>query len=73
MLEKQKIRRRLSLKTVERIIIKLILLQCIFLVAFQFFLSREDVFMEFTKLAQYEGVTNNNYTKIMETFNAMND
>jgi hypothetical protein len=61
------------MKTIERIIIKLILIQFICLLAFQAVFHREDSFLELKKLAQYEGVTKNNYTKIIETFNGLND
>lgn len=56
------------MKTIERIIIKIILFQfvCLFLV--QLLLSFDTQFFHLTKLAQYEGVSNNNYTKVVETF-----
>lgn len=61
------------MKTIERIIIKLILIQVLCLLAFQLIFHREDSFLEVKKLAQYEGVTKNNYMKIIETFNGLND
>ncbi|CAH0345564.1 MULTISPECIES: YpfB family protein [unclassified Bacillus (in: firmicutes)] len=60
------------MKSIERIIIKLILIQVICLLAFQAVFHRADSFLELKKLAAYEGVTKNNYTKIIETFNDEN-
>ncbi|MFD9626796.1 YpfB family protein [Peribacillus muralis] len=57
------------MKTFERLLIKVILIQLACLFLFQFLLSRDDQFFELTKLSKYEGVTSNNYTKIVETFN----
>ncbi|PLS16368.1 hypothetical protein CVD28_18045 [Bacillus sp. M6-12] len=57
------------MKTVERIIIKLIIIQAICLLFFQFLFHREDSFLELKKMAQYEGVHTDNYTKVIETFN----
>lgn len=61
------------MKTVERIIIKLIIIQFIFLFLIQFFLSFENHTMQLSKLSQYEGVNRNNYTKIIETFNGVSE
>ncbi|MDQ0219007.1 hypothetical protein ELQ35_09990 [Peribacillus cavernae] len=61
------------MKTTERIIIKLILIQVVCLLAFQVVFHREDSFLKIKKLAEYEGVTKNNYTKIIETFNGRNN
>ncbi|WP_312859678.1 YpfB family protein [Peribacillus huizhouensis] len=57
----------------ERIIIKLIWIQLIFLLVFQLFLNREESFGQLKKLAQYEGVNSNNYTKVIETFEDLQD
>jgi hypothetical protein len=56
----------------ERIIIKLIIIQLICLVLFQF-IFHQNSFIELKKLAKYEGVNQNNYTKIIETFNDLQD
>ncbi|RFU65557.1 DUF5359 family protein [Peribacillus glennii] len=61
------------MKTIERMIIKLIIIQAISLLAFQILFHREDSFLELKRLAEYEGVTKNNYMKIIETFNNLND
>ncbi|WP_409301412.1 YpfB family protein [Peribacillus sp. SCS-155] len=52
----------------ERIIIKLVVIQIICLVIFQIIFHNQTMF-EFKKLTQYEGVNDDNYTKIIETFN----
>jgi hypothetical protein len=56
------------MKTVERIIIKLIIIQAVFLFLIQIFLSFENHVVQLSKLSEYEGVNRNNYTKIIETF-----
>lgn len=57
------------MKTFERLLIKVIVFQFICLLFFQLLLSSENRIFELTKLSKYEGVNNNNYTKIIETFN----
>lgn len=59
------------MKTVERIIIKLIIIHVIFLFLIQVYLSFENNFMQLSKLSQYEGVNSDNYTKIIETFDGV--
>ena len=61
------------MKTVERIIIKLIIIQVIFLFLIQVFLSFENHVVQLSKLSQYEGVNSNNYTKIIETFEGVSE
>ncbi|WP_436377020.1 YpfB family protein [Cytobacillus sp. BC1816] len=56
------------MKTVERIILKLIILQFVFLLFTQFFFHRMDAFPELKQLTQYEGVTDQNFTELLETF-----
>lgn len=55
------------MKTVERIIMKVIVIQMIFLFLIQIFLRFENHSVQLSKLSQYEGVNSNNYTKIIET------
>ncbi|MFJ7746004.1 YpfB family protein [Peribacillus sp. NPDC097295] len=57
------------MRTFERLLIKVIVIQLICLLFFQLLLSRENRIFELTKLSKYEGVNTNNYTKIIETFN----
>lgn len=59
------------MKTVERIIIKIIIIQVIFLFFIQIYLSFDNHLVQLTKLSQYEGVNRNNYTKIIETFDGV--
>ena len=61
------------MKTVERMIVKIIIIQMLFLFMVQAFLSFENHVIQLTKLAQYEGVNSNNYTKIIETFEGVTD
>ena len=56
-------------KTMERILIKVIVVQFIFLLFSQFFLHVFDLMPELKQITQYEGVSKNSYTKIIETFN----
>lgn len=61
------------MKTVERIIIKLIIIQVVFLLLIQAFLSFEHKNVQLSKLSQFEGVNSNNYTKIIETFEGLSE
>lgn len=61
------------MKAVERIIVKLIIIQALFLGFVQVLLSLEDNMIPLTKLSQYEGVNSNNYTKIIETFEGVSE
>ncbi|AZV44160.1 YpfB family protein [Peribacillus asahii] len=61
------------MKAVERIIVKLIIIQALFLGLVQVLLSLEDNMIPLTKLSQYEGVNSNNYTKIIETFEGVSE
>lgn len=61
------------MKTVERIIIKLIIIQVIFLFLVQIFYSFDHHIVQLSKLSQYEGVNSNNYTKIIETFDGVSE
>jgi Family of unknown function (DUF5359) len=56
------------MKTVERILIKLIVIQFIFLVSAQLFFHKLNIFPELKQITQYEGVSKNNFTEIIETF-----
>lgn len=57
------------LKTIERIIIKIIIIQFFFLLFTQFFFHKLDTFPELKEITQYEGVTENNFSELLETFN----
>nr|WP_026584973.1 YpfB family protein [Bacillus sp. J33] len=56
------------MKAVERIILKLIIVQFIFLLITQLFFHRWNAFPELKQLTQYEGVTDQNFTELLETF-----
>ncbi|WP_442874227.1 YpfB family protein [Cytobacillus sp. NCCP-133] len=56
------------MKAVERIILKLIIVQFIFLLFTQLFFHHLNAFPELKQLTQYEGVTDQNFTELLETF-----
>jgi hypothetical protein len=56
------------MKNAERVLIKLAVIQFIFLLAAQSLLLYTDYGTYFSKMIQYEGVTKNNFSKIIETF-----
>jgi hypothetical protein len=53
---------------IEKTIIKLVIIQGIFLLFSQVFLHHYDIFPELNVLIQYEGVSEDQFTKIIETF-----
>lgn len=57
------------MKTVERILIKVIVVQFLFLLLAQIFLHKLNILPELKELTQYEGVTENNFSELLETFN----
>lgn len=57
-----------KMKTFERILIKIVIVQFIFLVLSQVVLHKFNVLPELSQLRQYEGVTENNFSQILETF-----
>ena len=57
-----------SLKRIENILIKIVILQFIFLLLAQLFFHQLDVFPQIKQLTKYEGVNKNTYTEILETF-----
>ncbi|MEH7251616.1 YpfB family protein [Neobacillus niacini] len=56
------------MKMVERILIKLILIQFVFLFLAQLFLHQLDIFPKLEQLTKYEGVNENTFTEILQTF-----
>ncbi|GMB07852.1 hypothetical protein EDD69_101156 [Thermolongibacillus altinsuensis] len=56
------------MKTIERILWKLVLIQFIFLLLAQFLLLYTPFAPYVVKVVQYEGVTKNSMTKAVETF-----
>ncbi|MBP2240699.1 hypothetical protein J2Z40_001258 [Cytobacillus eiseniae] len=57
------------MKTFERILLKIVIIQCLFLIITQIFFHKLNAFPELNQLIQYEGVTDNNFTELLETFN----
>ncbi|PLR75629.1 hypothetical protein CU633_20035 [Bacillus sp. V3-13] len=57
------------MKTFERILIKIIIVQFFFLIGTQIFIHSLNILPELKQLAEYEGVSENNFTKLIETFN----
>jgi len=58
------------MKKVEKILIKIIVFQFIFLLISQIFFHHFNAFPELKDIIQYEGVTDQNFSKIIETFNS---
>ncbi|MBM7651460.1 YpfB family protein [Neobacillus cucumis] len=56
------------MKTVERIIIKLVIVQFIFLFLTQFLFHQLDIFPQIKHLTRYEGVNESKPTEILQTF-----
>ena len=56
------------MKIVERILIKIIIIQFIFLFITQIFIHQMDLFPQLKQLTKYEGVNKNIYTDILQTF-----
>ncbi|MEH7415178.1 YpfB family protein [Neobacillus drentensis] len=56
------------MRAVERILIKLVIVQFIFLFLSQFLFHQMDIFPQIKQLTKYEGVNENTLTEIMQTF-----
>jgi hypothetical protein len=56
------------MKAIERILLKLIIVQFIFLLITQLLFHHMNAFPELKQLTQYEGVTDQNFTELLETF-----
>ncbi|MEH7176699.1 YpfB family protein [Neobacillus vireti] len=57
------------MKIVERVLIKIIIVQFVFLFFAQLFLHQLDIFPQLEQLTKYEGVNENTFTEILQTFN----
>jgi hypothetical protein len=55
------------MKNIERILIKLIIIQFVFLIVAQILFHNLNVFPELKEITQYEGVNNNQYSDVLET------
>ncbi|WP_313798470.1 YpfB family protein [Cytobacillus sp.] len=56
------------MKTFERILVKIAIIQCLFLILTQIFFHKLNAFPELNQISQYEGVTDNNFVELLETF-----
>jgi hypothetical protein len=56
------------MKKVERILIKIAIVQFIFLFLAQLFFHQFEAFPQVKQLTKYEGVNENTFTEILETF-----
>ncbi|WP_102263424.1 YpfB family protein [Mesobacillus jeotgali] len=56
------------MKTIERILIKIAIIQFIFLVIAQVFFHEFNAFPELKQITQYEGVTDNNHSEVLNSF-----
>ncbi|WP_066313881.1 DUF5359 family protein [Bacillus sp. FJAT-29814] len=56
------------MKIMERLLIKVIIIQLLFLLFSQFFFHQLDVWPELNQLTKYEGVNENTLTEILQTF-----
>lgn len=57
------------MKTAERILMKAAIIHFFLLLLSQFIVHEFDAFSQVKRLMIYEGVTNNTFTKIVETMN----
>lgn len=57
------------MKRFEGILVKFVIIQFIFLIVAQLVMMNGQVSPYLSKVIQYEGVTKDTYTKIVETFN----
>jgi hypothetical protein len=58
----------LDVKLVERLLIKVVIIQFIFLFFSQLFFHQMDIFPQIKQLTKYEGVNENTFTEILQTF-----
>jgi len=56
------------MKNIERIILKIAVVQFLFLLLAQIFIHRLDYFPELKTISKYEGIENKTYKEILETF-----
>ncbi|RSD26480.1 YpfB family protein [Mesobacillus subterraneus] len=55
------------MKTFERILIKIAIIQFVFLIIAQLFFHQFNAFPELKQITQYEGVTDNNHSEVLNT------
>jgi hypothetical protein len=57
-----------DMKKVEQILIKVVIIQFVFLFLSQLIFHQMDVFPQIKQLTKYEGVNENTFTEILQTF-----
>ncbi|MBT2661002.1 YpfB family protein [Bacillus sp. ISL-45] len=55
------------MKTLERILIKIAIIQFVFLIIAQIFFHEINAFPELKEITQYEGVTDNNHSEVLKS------
>lgn len=55
------------MKSFERILIKIAIIQFVFLIIAQLFFHEFNAFPELKKITQYEGVTENNHSEVLNS------
>ncbi|MBT2642071.1 YpfB family protein [Bacillus sp. ISL-41] len=55
------------MKTFERILIKIAIIQFVFLIIAQIFFHEINAFPELKEITQYEGVTENNHSEVLNS------
>jgi hypothetical protein len=58
----------MGMKKVEQILIKVVIIQFIFLFLSQLIFHQMDVFPQIKQITKYEGVNENTFTEILQTF-----
>ncbi|WHY75897.1 YpfB family protein [Neobacillus sp. WH10] len=56
------------MKRVEGLLIKVVIIQFVFLFLSQLFFHQIDIFPQIKQLTRYEGVNENTFTEILQTF-----
>lgn len=56
------------MEKVERVLIKLVIIQFLFLIFGQLIFHQLNIFPEIKQITKYEGVNKNNFTEIIQTF-----
>lgn len=58
------------MRLIERWLIKIIVIQFVFLLLTQLVFHKWNILPELQQITQYEGVANNSFTELLETFSA---
>jgi hypothetical protein len=57
----------IDMKSFERILIKIAIIQFVFLIIAQLFFHEFNAFPELKQITQYEGVTDNNHSEVLKS------